>query len=71
MAPYSGAMLAIVARSARLELAQPGAVELDELADHAVLAQHLGDRQHQVGRGRALAAARRCKRKPTTSGVSM
>ncbi len=30
------------------------AVELDELADHAVLAQHLGDREHQVGRGRAL-----------------
>ena len=33
---------------------QSGAVELDELADDAVLAQHLGDRQHQVGRGRAL-----------------
>ena len=30
------------------------AVELDELADHAVLAQHLGDGQDQVGRGRAL-----------------
>ncbi len=27
------------------------AVELDELADHAVLAQDLGDRQHQVGGG--------------------
>ena len=33
----------------------PGAVELDELADHALLAQHLRDGQHQVGRGRALA----------------
>ncbi len=33
--------------------AHAGAVELDELADHAVLAQHLGDRQHQVGGGGA------------------
>ena len=31
-----------------------GAVELDELADHAVLAQHLRDGEHEVGRGRAL-----------------
>ena len=30
------------------------AVELDELADDAALAQHLRDRQHEVGRGRAL-----------------
>ena len=30
------------------------AVELDELADDAVLAQHLGDGEHQVGRGRTL-----------------
>ena len=29
------------------------AVELDELADDAVLAQHLGDGEHDVGRGRA------------------
>ena len=29
------------------------AVELDELADHAVLAQHLGDREHDVRRGDA------------------
>ena len=29
------------------------AVELDELADDAVLAQHLGDREHDVGRGDA------------------
>ena len=29
------------------------AVELDELADHTVLAQQLGDGQHEVGRGRA------------------
>ena len=30
------------------------AVELDELADDLVLAQHLRDREHEVGRGRAL-----------------
>ena len=36
------------------QVGQPGAVELDELADHAVLAQHLGDGQHEVGRGRSL-----------------
>src|SRR3546814_7746124 len=30
------------------------AVELDELADHAVLAQHLGDGEHQVGGGGAF-----------------
>ena len=31
-----------------------GPVELDELGDDAVPAQHLGDGQHEVGRGRAL-----------------
>ena len=30
------------------------AEELDELADDAVLAQHLGHGQHEVGRGRAF-----------------
>ena len=30
------------------------AEELDELADHAVLAQQLGDREHEIGRRRAL-----------------
>ncbi len=28
-----------------------GSVELDELADHAFLAQHLRDGEHQVGGG--------------------
>ena len=32
----------------------PVAVELDELADHAVAAQLLGDGEHQVGGGRAV-----------------
>ena len=53
VAPYSGAMLAIVARSASDMRRDAGAEELDELADHAVLAQDLRDGQHQVGRGRA------------------
>ena len=34
---------------------EAGAVELDELADDALLAQHLRDGQHEVGRGDALA----------------
>jgi hypothetical protein len=54
VAPYSGAMLAMVARSARLSLAEAGAEELDELLDDALLAQHLGDAQHQVGGGGAF-----------------
>ncbi len=45
---------AIVARSARLNAIQPVAVKFDELADHALLAQHLRDGQHQVGRRRAF-----------------
>ena len=52
--PNSGLMLPIVARLASGTRGDAGAVELDELADHAVLAQHLGDREHQVGGGRAL-----------------
>ena len=49
--PNSGDMLPIVARLATGTSADAVAVELDELADHAVLAQHLGDREHQVGGG--------------------
>ena len=33
---------------------EAGAEELDELADHALLAQHLRDRQHEVGGGDAF-----------------
>ena len=33
---------------------EAGAVEFHELADHALLAQHLGDGEHQVGRGHAF-----------------
>ena len=70
VAPYSGAMLAMVARSARLSALKPGAVELDELADHALLAQHLGDGQHQVG-GRGAFRQLAVSLKPTTGGSSM
>jgi hypothetical protein len=44
------------------------AEELDELADHLLLAQDLGDGQHEVGRGDAF-AQRPVSSKPTTSGV--
>jgi hypothetical protein len=47
-------MLAIVARVGQRQVVQAVAVELDELADHAVRTQHLRHRQHQVGGGRAL-----------------
>ena len=47
-------MLPIVARLASGTAPTPGAVELDELADDAVLAQHLGDREDEVGGGRAV-----------------
>ena len=36
------------------EIIEAGAVELDELSDHALLAQHLRHRQHQVGGGDAF-----------------
>ena len=36
------------------ERGHAGAVELDELADDLLLPEHLGDGEHEVGRGRAL-----------------
>jgi len=70
VAPYSGAMLAMVARSARGEFGDAGAVELDELADDAVLAQGLGDSEDEVGGGGAFFSLP-VRRKPTTWGRSM
>ena len=35
--------------------AQPAAIKFDELADYPFLPQHLGNREHQIGRGTALA----------------
>ena len=49
VAPYSGAMLAMVARSGSVRLRKPGAVEFDEFSDDAFLAQHLRDGQHEIG----------------------
>ncbi len=37
------------------ESLQPGPEELDELSDDALLAQHFGNRQNQIGCGRAFA----------------
>ena len=48
-------MLAIVARSASGSALQARTVELDELSDHAALAQHLRDGEHEIGRGRSFA----------------
>ena len=36
------------------QMIETGAEELDELSDHALLAQHLRDREHEVGRGDAF-----------------
>jgi hypothetical protein len=47
-------MLAMVARSASGRSVQPLAVEFDELAHDALLAQHLHDLEHEVGAGGAL-----------------
>ena len=54
VAPYSGAMLPMVARSSIDRSVEARTEELDELLDHAALAQHLRDGQHEVGRGDAL-----------------
>ena len=54
VAPYSGAMFAIVARSARLRCADTFAVKLDETSDDTLGAKHLRDGKHQIGRGRAF-----------------
>ena len=48
-------MLPIVARSGTDSDAGAFAEELDELADDLLLAQHLGDGQHEVGGGHAFA----------------
>ena len=52
--PYSGDMLPIVARFSSGHVRHARPVELDELADDAVLAQQLGDGEDEVGGGRAL-----------------
>ena len=52
VAPNSGLMLEIVARSGERQAGEAVPGELDERADHAEPAQHLGDHEHEVGRRR-------------------
>ena len=53
MAPYSGAMLPIVARSASFMFDTPGPKNSTNLPTTPCFAQNLRDGQHQVGRGGA------------------
>ena len=55
VAPYSGAMLPMVARSGTLRLAVPSPKNSTNLPTTLLLAQALGHRQRQVGGGAALA----------------
>ena len=70
MAPYSGAMLAMVARSASGIVVKPVAIELTNLTTPCLRSICI-DLEHQVGGGHALRAARRPILKPTTSGISI
>ncbi len=54
VAPYSGAMFAIVARSSTESEFEPVAEILDEFADNALLAQHLRNGEHKIRGGYAL-----------------
>ena len=47
------------------------AEELDELVDHALLAQHLGHGEHEVGGGGAGRQAAPVSLKPMTCGISI
>jgi len=49
VAPYSGAMLAIVARFGQGEGGSTFAKEFDELAHDFLFAQQFGNSQHQIG----------------------
>ena len=69
--PYSGAMLAMVARLASGISSSPATEELDELADDAVLAQHLRDTRRTRSVAVAPSASFPVSRNPTTSGISM
>ena len=57
VAPYSGDMLPSVARSAIVRNSRPGPKNSTNLPTTPSFAQALGDRQHQVGRGRAFGQA--------------
>ena len=51
VAPYSGAMLRDRRAIGERQRRQSGAIKLDELSDDVLLAQQLGDREHQISRG--------------------
>ncbi len=53
------------------QVVEAGAEELDELADHAALAQHLRDGEHEVGGGDAFLQLAGRGLKPITSGSSI
>ena len=55
VAPYSGAMLAMVARSGRASVRVPSPKNSTNLPTTLCCAQDLGHGQHQVGRGHAFA----------------
>ena len=69
VAPYSGDILATVARSAGSARSNRP-VKLHKLPDHALLAQHLRDGQHQIGSGAAFLQPA-VSLKPTTGGSSI
>ena len=54
VAPYSGAMLPMRGAVGDRQAGEAGAEEFDELADHAALAQHLRDGEHEIGGGDAF-----------------
>ncbi len=57
VAPYSGRHVADGGAVGQRHVGEAGAEELDELADDALLAQHLRDGEHEVGGGDAFLAA--------------
>ena len=54
VAPYSGAMFAIVARSVRRHHFKSGAIEFDEFIHHAFFAEHLRDGENKIGGSDAI-----------------
>ena len=54
VAPYSGRHVADRRAVGERHVGEAGAEEFDELADDALLAQHLRDGEHEVGRGDAF-----------------
>ena len=68
--PNSGDMLLIVVRSATGSAESPRPKNSTNFPTTPLLAQHLGDGQHEIGRRHALAQLA-VQPKPTTSGMSI